>query len=266
VWDLRSNALRPAGWTSADAAGLPILPGLLRRDEVLAGEVDHAIRMTATRTDRSYLWPARHQAGVTNDPALPPMGARFRLRADFDTTPYRPDTQVVLRAMQKHGMVLADNGSNWYFTGTSEQGWETAMLDELKRITAGSFEAVDFSSLQAEADSGRVAGSASPAPAPVTTSTARPPVAATTTTAARAPSTTAAPATTAPAASATTGPTTTTVAPASTMAAGAFEERAGPDAETARRSRTVPLVLIGAVAGGAACVLVARRHRRGDRG
>jgi hypothetical protein len=109
IWDLRSNALRPSGWTSADAAGLPILPGLLRRDEVAAGVVDHAIRLTAARS--------------------------------FDISRYRPDTQVVLRAMQRHGLVLADNGSNWYFTGTSEPGWDTGLLEQLKTIPAGAFEA-----------------------------------------------------------------------------------------------------------------------------
>src|SRR5437762_1552295 len=108
VWDLRSDALRPRGWTSADAAGLPILPGLLRRDEVAAGDVDHAIRLTAARTDRSFLWPARHQAGSAADPTLPPMGAWFRLKASFDISRFRADTQVVLRAMQRHGLIVAD--------------------------------------------------------------------------------------------------------------------------------------------------------------
>ena len=166
VFDLRSNGLRPAGWTSADAAGLPILAGLVRRDEVAAGVIDHAIRMTASRTDRRYIWPARHQAGAAEDPTLPPMGAWFRLRSSFDVSGFRPDTQVILRAMQKHGMVLADNGSNWYFTGASEPGWEPAMLDELKSVTAANFEAVDVSSLMVHPDSGQVKGGAAPAPAP----------------------------------------------------------------------------------------------------
>ena len=137
VWDLRSHALRPSGWTSADAAGLPILPRLLRRDEVVAGEVDHAVRLTARRTDRSFVWPARHQAGAARDPALPPMGAWFRLKAAFDISGFRPDTQVGLRAMQRHGLILADNGFDWYFTGTSEPGWDTALLAQLKTIPAG---------------------------------------------------------------------------------------------------------------------------------
>src|SRR5581483_10856756 len=165
VWDLRSGALRPNGWTSADAAGLPILPGLLRRDEVAAGDVDHAIRITAARTDRRFVWPARHQAGAAADPTLPPMGAWFRLKASFDISHFRPDTQVVLRAMQRHGLIVADNGSNWYFTGTSEPGWDTSLLDELRTIPAGAFEALDTSSLVADPNSGRVASSPPPAPA-----------------------------------------------------------------------------------------------------
>ena len=189
VWDLRSNALRPAGWTSADAAGLPVFAGLLRRDEVAAGHVDHALRVTARRTDRSYVWPARHQAGAARDPALPPMGARFRLRPDFDVGAFRPETQVVLRAMQRHGLILADNGSDWYFTGTSEPGWDPAMLDELKAVPAGAFEAVDASSLMVHPDSGEAR--AAPAPAPSTTAapTSAPPrpVPAPTTTRAPAP-------------------------------------------------------------------------------
>ena len=156
IYDLRSNALRPAGWTSADAAGLPVLPGLLRLDEVQSGSVDHMVRMTASRTDRSYVWPARHQAGAENNPALPPMGARFRMKAGIDISGYRPDTQVILRAFKKHGLVLADNGSNWYFGGTSEEGWPVDLLDELKSLTAGMFEAVDASSLMLSSSSGQV--------------------------------------------------------------------------------------------------------------
>ena len=185
IWDLRSNALRPDTWTSADAAGLPIFPGLVRRDEVAAGLIDHAIRMTASRTDRSYLWPARHQAGAARDPSLPPMGARFRLKGSFDISRFRPDTQVVLRAMQRYGVIVADNGSNWYFTGTSEQGWDTAMLDQLKSVPAGQFEAVDASSLMVDPNSGQMRGGPAPAPVPTTappapTTTTRPPATTTT--------------------------------------------------------------------------------------
>ena len=153
VFDLRSNAMRPAGWTSADAAGLPILPGLLRPEEVAAGVVDHAIRFTATTTDRSYVWPARHQAGARNDANLPPMGARFRLRSSFNIGSFRPSTQVVLRAMQRHGMILADNGSNWFFTGATSNGWDPAMISELKTVPASAFEAVDSSPLMVSPNS-----------------------------------------------------------------------------------------------------------------
>ena len=155
IFDLRSNDLRPDGWTSADAAGLPIFAGLIRRNEVEAGEIDHAIRVTADQTGKSYLWPARHQAGARSDPTLPPMGARFRLKAGFDISGFRPDTRVILRAMKEHGLIVADNGSNWFFGGTSEEGWNNAMLDELKTILAGQFEAVDASSLMVDPDSGR---------------------------------------------------------------------------------------------------------------
>jgi hypothetical protein len=217
IWDLRSHDLRPAGWTSADAAGLPILPGLLRKDEVDLGVVDHAIRVTASRTDRGFVWPARHQAGAARDPNLPPMGGRFRLRGDFDLSPYRPDTRVVLRAMQRHGLIVADNGSDWYFTGTSEEGWDTGLLDELKRIPAGAFEAVDASSLMADPDSGRVAAAA---PAPTTTTTASTTTTAppTTTTTAPRPTTTRPPATkpTTSTTSTTTTAQTTTSAPFTT--------------------------------------------------
>jgi len=156
TWNLKSNALRPAGWTSADAAGLPILPGLLRYDEVAAGSVDHAIRFTTNVTDRVYVWPARHQAGSVSNHAYPPMGARFRLKASFAITSYRADTQVVLRAMKKYGLILADNGSPWYFQGTSDTRWTSPMLDQLKRIPASAFEAVNEASLRVDPNSGAV--------------------------------------------------------------------------------------------------------------
>jgi hypothetical protein len=135
-------------------------------DEVQAGNVDHAIRFTASRTDRSYVWPARHQAGAANDPDLPPMGARFRLRGDFNMAGYRPDTQVVLRAMQRHGMILADNGSNWYFQGTAENGWADGLISDLKRVPASAFEAVDASSLMIDPNSGQYRGAPAVGPAP----------------------------------------------------------------------------------------------------
>jgi hypothetical protein len=148
TWLLTSNKLRPAGWTSADAAGLPILPGLLRLDEVRAGRVDHAIRFTTNITDMRYIWPARHLAGSVRNHAYPPMGARFRLKAGFPISRYRADTQVVLRAMKRYGLVLADNGSPWYFQGTSQTGWPSGLLDQLKTIPASAFVAVNTSSLE----------------------------------------------------------------------------------------------------------------------
>ena len=153
VFDLKRHDLRPSGWTSADAAGLPIWPGVLRYDEVARGIVDHAIRLTAQRTDRSLVWPARHQAGATRDPNLPPMGARFRLKADFPFAGFSPQTQVVLMAMQRFGLILADNGSNWFFQGQVSDKWSDQLITELKRIPAGAFEAVDASSLMVDPNS-----------------------------------------------------------------------------------------------------------------
>ncbi len=169
VYSLRSDALRPAGWTSADAAGLPIMPLLLRPDEVRAGIIRHAVRMTAQSTDRSYLWPARHQAGSAANPALPPMGARFRLRAGVDISLHSVAAQVVLTGFRHYGLVVADNGSSWYVQGSADPSWDPALVAELKTIPAADFEAVDESSLMAVPDSGRVRAvqlSAVPAPAP----------------------------------------------------------------------------------------------------
>ena len=154
VWSLTSDALRPADWTSADAAGLPILPGLLRYDEVVAGHVDHAIRFTTNVTDRTYVWPARHQAGSVSDRTYPPMGARFRLKASYDISRYPAAAQVVLRAMKTYGLVLADNGSPWFFQGTADTRWTGAFIDSLRSIPASAFEAVDTSSLQISSSSG----------------------------------------------------------------------------------------------------------------
>ncbi len=155
TWSLTSNKLRPAGWTSADAAGLPILPGLLRLDEVKAGKVTHAIRFTTDVTSRWYVWPARHQAGSKKSHAYPPMGARFRLKASYSLAGLRGDTKVVLKAMKRYGLVLADNGSPWYFQGTSEKGWPSGLLDQLKRVKASAFVAVDTSSLKISKGSAR---------------------------------------------------------------------------------------------------------------
>lgn len=153
TWDLRSNALRPAGWTSADAAGLPILPGLARFDEVASGRIEHALRFTAPVTQRAFLWPARHQAGSTNSATAPPMGAWFRLRADFDTSSLGPQARVIAEALKVHGMVLADNGSAWYISGAPDPRWDNADLRTLSRIKGSDLSAVDMSPLMIAADS-----------------------------------------------------------------------------------------------------------------
>jgi hypothetical protein len=160
VFDLRSDRLRPDGWTSADAAGLPIFPGLLRWDEVQSGTLDHAIRFTAQQTDSSHLWPARHDASAINDASYPPMGARFRLKAAFDISGYSAQAQVVLRAMKRYGLILADNGSDWYFQGATDPGWPDSLIAELKTIPAAQFEAVDESARQVYTDSAAAAGCA----------------------------------------------------------------------------------------------------------
>jgi len=143
VFNLASDALRPAGWTSADAAGLPILPGLVRRDEVLTGHIDHALRFTVATTQRGYISPATHQAGSTTDPNVPPMGARFRLKASFDLSRYHGAARVVLQCLKTYGMFVADNGSNWYLSGASDSRWDDTDLDQLKSVPGSAFEAVD---------------------------------------------------------------------------------------------------------------------------
>ncbi|KAA1415948.1 hypothetical protein F0U44_20170 [Nocardioides humilatus] len=157
VWNLRSNALRPDVWTSADAAGLAILPGLLRWREVRDDKIDHAIRFTTDQTSQWHLWPARHDAGDYASHSYPPMGARFRIRADF-VAPSGLGTYAerVIAAMQTYGMVLADNGSPWFFQGEQNGNWPEALIDDLKQIPASAFEAVDTSSLQVDPDSGQV--------------------------------------------------------------------------------------------------------------
>jgi hypothetical protein len=140
-WDLRSNALRPEGWTSADAAGLPIFPGLLRYDEIAAGEIRHALRFTAPRVQRAYVSPARHFGSVA-DQSAPPFGARFRLRADFDETPYSAAGRILIRALKRYGMFLADAGTGWLITATNDPRWTTAFLAEAQTIPSSAFEAV----------------------------------------------------------------------------------------------------------------------------
>jgi hypothetical protein len=147
VWNLRSNHLRPAGWTSADAAGLPIFAGLARWDEVARGTIDHALRFTAAQTRRAYVYPARHYASSSNDPSLPPMGLRVRLKASVNVASFPKQARVVLRALQRYGMILADNGSPWYVSGAPNRHWSNDALHSLGRLTGVDFEVVDTSSL-----------------------------------------------------------------------------------------------------------------------
>jgi hypothetical protein len=143
VFDLASNELRPAGWTSADAAGLPIFPGLVRYDEAVErGEIRHALRFTAARTRRAYVSPARHFASASNDPALPPMGMRVRLKAAFDISGFPHGARVVLQALKTYGMFLADNGGNWYLSGAPDDRWNDDDLNTLKELTGNDFEVV----------------------------------------------------------------------------------------------------------------------------
>lgn len=156
VFDLHSHALRPDGWTSADAAGLPILPGLVRYDEVASGEITHALRFTVPRTRQAYVWPARHFASSITDAAYPPMGQRFRLRADFDLSGFSWDVQVILQALKTYGMILADNGNAWYLSGAPDERWNNDVLHELSRVRGADFEAVDVSELILSHNSGQV--------------------------------------------------------------------------------------------------------------
>ena len=143
IFALNSNALRPPGWTSADAAGLPIFPGLVRYDEaVIKGEIDHAFRFTVRKTRKAYVFPARHWASHTLDPALPPMGMRVRLKAGVDLTKYPRTAQVILKALKKYGMLLADNGSDLFVSGATDSRWKTSELEPLKRIKGSDFEVV----------------------------------------------------------------------------------------------------------------------------
>ncbi|HEV3093584.1 MAG TPA: hypothetical protein VGY30_03620 [Solirubrobacteraceae bacterium] len=148
VFDLRSNALRPEGWTSADAAGLPIFPLLVRYPEVRAGQIDHALRVTVPRTQRGYIHPATHFASSSSDPALPPMGLRLRLRASYSLAGYHGQALVVLRALERYGLIVADNGSSWYITGAPDPRWNDEDLDQLKRVPGSAFEAVRTGSIR----------------------------------------------------------------------------------------------------------------------
>jgi hypothetical protein len=155
VFDLRSNALRPSGWTSADAAGLPILPGLVRYDEVASGTVAHAIRMTVPTTRTSFVWPARHAAGSTAGLNAPPMGTWFRLKASVDPNQFDPAVRPIVVALQKYGAIVADNGSAWYLSGAPDSRWNNDLLQTLGRIKGSDFQAVDTQSLIVDPNSGQ---------------------------------------------------------------------------------------------------------------
>ena len=154
--DLTSNSLRAPDKTSTDAAGLPILPGLLRYDEIAAGEVKHAIRFTTPKTQKAYVWPARHRASSITDPSYPPMGQRFRLRADFDISGFSKENQIILKGLKKYGMIISDNGGPWFLIGEPDKRWSDNDLAKLKTIKGENFEAVDVSEWQLIPDSARV--------------------------------------------------------------------------------------------------------------
>lgn len=141
-FDLSSNALRPDGWTSADAAGLPMLPGLVRYDEVASGEINHALRFTVSNTQRAYIHPAIHFASSNRNPDLPPMGLRLRLKADYDISGITGQAAVILRALKKYGMIVADNGTSWFISGTSDPGWDDEDLRQLRTVPGSAFEVV----------------------------------------------------------------------------------------------------------------------------
>lgn len=155
-WNLTSNALRPLGWTSADAAGFALLPGLVRYDEVAAGAIRHAIRFTVSTTQDKYIWPATHKAGSSTDLNVVPMGQRFRLKASFNTSGFSAQTRIILDAMKVYGIIVADNGSNWFLSGVPDDRWDNNQLQELGQVHGSDFEAVDESGLMVSASSGQV--------------------------------------------------------------------------------------------------------------
>jgi IPT/TIG domain len=163
IFDLKSNALRPYGWTSADAAGLPIMPGLLRYDEIVAGEVRHALRVSALYTQRAFVWPARHWASYYDDPQHPPLGTRLRLRAGFDVSRYPREIQIIMNGLKKYGMMIADNGASWFFGGEPDPRWDNDMLRLLLDVKGSDFEVVDVSSLMIDPNSGQAKQEGSPA-------------------------------------------------------------------------------------------------------
>jgi hypothetical protein len=153
-YDLRSNALRPNGWTSADAAGLPIYPGLVLYDEVASGTITHAIRFTAPQTQKAHVWPARHNASDITSQSYPPMGQRFRLKQSFDISGYPQHVRVILQAFKEYGLILADNGSPWYISGAPDERWDNDVLHAWDDIPGSAFEAVDVSGLMIDPNSG----------------------------------------------------------------------------------------------------------------
>jgi hypothetical protein len=163
-YDLTSHNLRPASWTSADAAGLPILPGLVRYQEILAGSINHAIRFTLQRTGDAYVWPARHEASSYSPSLYLPMGARLRLKQSFDISGFHPTVQIILQAMKTYGIIVADNGSNMFFQGTPDSRWNDSVLQQFSQVTAANFEVVDTCSLQVSANSGQAQVGANPPP------------------------------------------------------------------------------------------------------
>lgn len=170
VWDLNSNALRPRTWTSADAAGLPILPGLVRYDEVASGVIAHALRFTIQNSQNTFVWPARHEASSSSNANYPPMGLRLRLKASVNISSFSTQNQVILTALKRYGMMVADNGSNWYISGAPDSRWNNDDLAHLANIPGSDFEVVDTSGLAVNANSGQAqqltptpTGSATPA-------------------------------------------------------------------------------------------------------
>ncbi len=154
IFNLKTNKLRPAGWTSADAAGLPIFPGLVKYDEVLAGVIRHALRFTVPHTQQAYVWPARHYASSLIDPKYPPMGTRFRLRANFNISGFSATNQIILKALKKYGMMIADNGSAWFLSGAPDPRWNDDDLHNLGKLTGADFEVVDVSPMMVNENSG----------------------------------------------------------------------------------------------------------------
>lgn len=155
IFDLRSNNLRPRSWTSADAAGLPIIPGLVRYDEVKAGVIAHALRFTTPKTRKAFVWPARHSASTITDGSAPPMGERFRLKSSVSLDSFSPEARVILTALQNYGMFLADNGGPWFLSGTLDSRWAIRMVKELGKIHGSDFEALDSSGLMISSESGQ---------------------------------------------------------------------------------------------------------------